>query len=54
MYLFIMEDGEVLKGETVSENDKKASDDGILEIINVNDLTIYFKGEWLEIDKWEF
>lgn len=51
MYLFITEDGEIFKSETVSESDKKASDDGILDIIDTDNLTTYLNHQ---DDEWEF
>ena len=50
MYLIILEDGEVYKSETVADEDLEAVDAGVLDVINCEDITQYFMGEWREID----
>jgi hypothetical protein len=37
MYLFILEDGEVLKSVEFGDGDKAAADNGILEVIDLHD-----------------
>ena len=51
MYLLILEDGEVLKTETLHDEDKEASDHGIMDIIHVSGEhpRQYFQGEFHEI-----
>lgn len=52
MYLFIHEDGAVQKSNTVTESDKQAVEDGILDIIAIGDYqpAQLFQNEWHEID----
>lgn len=61
MYIIIMEDLEVYKAHTITENDIRAADDGIIDIIRVmdfcrrsidSDFTQYSKGEWHPIKNW--
>lgn len=53
MYFFITEDGEVFKGETVTDDDKHACDAGILEIVNTEDATTYHDGQWHPLRSWD-
>lgn len=50
VYLIILEDGEVYKTETVSEDDLAAVDAGVVDVINCDDMTQYFMDAWREID----
>ncbi len=53
MYLMILESGAKWKSEYFSEEDKKAADDGVLEVIDIsrpeNPMEYYDDG-WHEID----
>ena len=50
MYLVIMEDGQVFKAESISTDEERASDDGIITLVDMNDNTIHFNGVWEEIE----
>lgn len=52
MFLFIHEDGSVVKVKTVTTDDMFAADDGMCQIIDVsvaNEPKIYSDSEWIEI-----
>ena len=49
MYLFILEDGEILYGSSYTQGDLDCSDDGILDIINISNSEQpkqYYKKYW--------
>ena len=52
MYIIIMKDLEVYKAHTITEDDMRAADDGIIDIIRVFDLTQYSLGAWHPIKNW--
>ena len=52
VYIFIMEDGDISKGKTVSQDDKNACDDGTLSVIDIENLTQYYQGEWHTLENW--
>ena len=47
-----MEDFNVYKAETITEDDMSAADDGIIDIIRVSDFTQYSEGEWIPMGDW--
>jgi len=51
-YIMISEDGEAHKSEEVTDGDKDACDIGILEVIDTENMTTYYEGEWHEIPIW--
>jgi len=51
-YIMISEDGEAHKSEEVTDGDKDACDIGILEVIDTENMTTYYEGEWHEIPVW--
>jgi hypothetical protein len=52
MFIFIMDDGEIYYGETVSDDDKVAAEDGILDIVDCETKSQYYNGEWNSFKKW--
>ena len=52
MYIIVMEDFNVYKAETITEDDMSAADDGIIDIIRVSDFTQYSEGEWIPMGDW--
>ena len=52
MYILIFEDGSMVKSKTVSDEDFKAADDGLVDIIDVgdDDPMRYFDSGWTDID----
>jgi len=48
-----MEDGQVFKTESITTDEERASDDGYITIIDMNDATIHFNGVWEEIEDFE-
>ena len=52
MYILIDEFGETYRADLITENEKNASDEGVLDIINAGDMTSYFRGEWIELAPW--
>ena len=48
-----MEGGEIYKGETVNDDDKTAADNGILDILDIDEGKQYYDGSWHEIETWE-
>lgn len=52
MYLFILEDGEILKSVEVTQDDFDMVDIGILEIISISgpQPVTYYKGDWRGIN----
>ena len=53
MYIIVDEFGELYQTDLVTQSERDASDDGILEIVNATDMTSYFRGEWIELMPWE-
>ena len=52
-YLLIFEDGEMKTTNTVKDDDLQTSDDGDLDIVNMDDRSRYIYGNWVDIDKVE-
>jgi hypothetical protein len=52
MFLVILESGEIRKAEQVMDEDLDACDDGILDLVNLNnDVPMqYCNGEWHEVE----
>lgn len=55
MYLFILEDGDILKSSEFGDDDKAAADAGILDVIalHTENPKQYFDGGWHDIKKAE-
>lgn len=55
MFLLILEDGEIMKIFSVSDDEKQAADDGMCDIIDISgpEPLCYYKGEWNEIKNSE-
>ena len=53
MYLMIPEDGQIFKAKDITNDDMNASDDGILDIIDIDDMSQYHGGEWHILENWE-
>ncbi len=51
-YIIIHESGDVFKADKITDEDKNACDDGIIEIIDCNEFKTYYHGEWHEIEEW--
>ena len=51
-YIMIFEDGEPYASETFTEEDMKAIDAGILQVVRVSDMKTWFDGEWSPIRVW--
>lgn len=49
MYIIILEDSEVFKSEEITKDDKQASEMGLIEIINCEDMTTFYMDEWNDI-----
>ena len=50
MYLLIFEDGSLrVTGEVLSDDLLRSADDGILDIVNMDEILQYHNGEWIEI-----
>ena len=52
-FIFIFEDGIPYQGERVTDDDIKACEDGLLDIIYVKDMTQLSHGAWVPLDIWE-
>lgn len=52
MYIFIMEGGEIYRGDHVEDDDKKSADSGILDIIDCQTQKQYYEGEWHDMEGW--
>ncbi len=52
-YIIIDETGEVYKTNKITDEDKNACDDGLLDIIDCKEFKSYYQREWHEIQKWE-
>jgi hypothetical protein len=48
----ITEDGFVHRSEEALEEDLNGADDGYLDIINVENFTQYYEGEWTPLSIW--
>lgn len=49
MYIFVMEEGTVLKSLEVTDAELEAADDGLMEVIDTADMTTYYDGKWHDI-----
>ena len=52
-YLLIFEDGELKKTNTITDEDLQSSDDGYIDIVNMDSMSRYLYGEWVEIEAIE-
>ena len=54
MYLIIMEDSTVWQADTISDDERSAADDGILDIIDISgpQPTQYHDNNWHGINHW--
>lgn len=53
MYLMIMEDGSVVKGEAYTEDELNSCDDGYMELIDISkpkEPKSYYRGKWISIE----
>ena len=52
MYILIFEDGSMVKSASISDEDTKAADDGLVDIIDCDDDSPlrYFDNGWTDID----
>ena len=52
MYLYILEDGEMLKSLRCDDDDKAMCENGLIDIIDLHaeNPKQYFRGEWHSID----
>ena len=53
MYLIITEDNSLYKTDKITEDDKSANDDGLIQIVDVGSMSEYYMGEWTRILMWE-
>jgi hypothetical protein len=54
MFILLTEDYEIFKAETISDDEIEAAEDGIISIINPDDMTRYVgDGEWHKIEEWD-
>jgi hypothetical protein len=56
MYIIITEFGEILQAETITEHDQMACEDGIISIVNTDDMTEFLRSygqEWQPLEKWD-
>lgn len=51
-YIIIFEDGTVYKADKVTEEDKQACDNGIISVIDTENMKEYYDGQWLELNTW--
>ena len=49
-YLMIFEDGELKKKNTITDEDLQSSDDGYIDIVDMDSKSRYFYGEWVDIE----
>ena len=55
MFIIIWEDGSIFQASGISEEDKQAADDGIMDIIDITDknkLSGYTAGTWQPLGAW--
>jgi len=53
-FLYETEDMELFVGDDApNKEEMEQADDGYLQIINLEDMTYYFRGEWIKIKKWD-
>lgn len=52
MYIITDEWQEIYQTDTITEEDLKASRDGIISIIRLFDGRFYYQGDWLQPQKW--
>ena len=53
MYLMLFEDGEIKSAEDVSDDDLRAVDDGVMEVVDISEPFTpqrYIGGAWHEIE----
>lgn len=52
MYVIIMETGEAFKASEITEDDKKAWEEGIIDIIDTENLKQYTGSGWADMRDW--
>ena len=53
MYLIITEDNSLYKTDEITEDDKSACDDGLIQIVDVGSMVEYCNGLWPRILMWD-
>lgn len=52
MYILILDDGQIFKVKNISEDDKRGCADGLMDIIDPQNLKQYDGENWVDIDEW--